>query len=59
MTQFVPAIKEGSGMENALQMHFVSKTSNAAGHIDDITLSEGTTIPPFLSCLPHLRSNQR
>jgi acetolactate decarboxylase len=38
MTPFVPAIKEGSGMENALHMHLVSKTSKAAGHIDDITL---------------------
>jgi len=41
LTQFAPAIKEGSGMENAIHIHLVSKTSKAAGHIDDITFGEG------------------
>lgn len=41
LTQFAPAIKEGSGMENAIHLHLVSRSSKAAGHIDDITLGEG------------------
>ncbi len=41
LTQFAPAIKEGSGMENAIHIHLVSRTSKAAGHIDDIILGEG------------------
>ena len=44
MTPFVPAIKEGSGMENALHMHLISKTSKAAGHIDDITFGDGMVL---------------
>ena len=44
MTPFVPAIKEGSGMENALHMHLVSKTSKASGHIDDITFGDGMVL---------------
>jgi acetolactate decarboxylase len=44
MTPFVPAIKEGSGMENAMHMHVVSKASKAAGHIDDMTLGDGTVL---------------
>jgi acetolactate decarboxylase len=44
LTQFAPAIKEGSGMENAIHIHLVSRTSKAAGHIDDITLGEGMVL---------------
>jgi acetolactate decarboxylase len=44
MTPFVPAIKEGSGMENAMHMHVVSKASKAAGHIDDLTLGDGMVL---------------
>ena len=44
LTQFAPAIKEGSGMENAIHIHLVSRTSKAAGHIDDLTLGEGTIL---------------
>jgi acetolactate decarboxylase len=44
LTQFAPAIKEGSGMENAIHIHLVSKTSKAAGHIDDITVGEGMVL---------------
>ncbi len=44
LTQFAPAIKEGSGMENALHIHLVSKTSKAAGHIDDITFGDGMVL---------------
>lgn len=40
LTQFAPAIKEGSGMENAIHIHLVSRASKAAGHIDDLTLGE-------------------
>jgi len=41
VTRFVPAIKEGSGMENAMHIHLVSRVSKAAGHIDDMTLGRG------------------
>jgi acetolactate decarboxylase len=41
LSQYAPAIKEGSGMENAIHIHLVSKTSKAAGHIDDITFGDG------------------
>lgn len=44
LTQFAPAIKEGSGMQNAIHIHLVSKTGKAAGHIDDITLGEGMVL---------------
>ncbi len=44
LTQFAPAIKEGSGMENAIHIHLVSRTSKAAGHIDDITMGEGMVL---------------
>ena len=44
LTQFAPAIKEGSGMTNAIHIHLVSKTSKAAGHIDDITLGENMVL---------------
>lgn len=44
LSQYAPAIKEGSGMENNIHIHLVSKTSKAAGHIDDITLAEGMTL---------------
>ncbi len=40
LTQYTPVIKEGSGMQNAIHIHLVSRTSKAAGHIDDITLGE-------------------
>ncbi len=36
-----PAFMEGSGVQNAIHIHLVSKTSKAAGHIDNITLGEG------------------
>ncbi len=44
LTQFAPAIKEGSGMENAIHIHLVSRVSKAAGHIDDLTLGPGTVL---------------
>jgi acetolactate decarboxylase len=44
LTQFTPVIKEGSGMENAIHIHFVSRTSKASGHIDDIILREGMVL---------------
>jgi len=44
LTKYTPVIKEGSGMENAIHIHLVSKTSKAAGHIDDITLGEGMVL---------------
>ncbi len=44
LTKYTPVIKEGSGMENAIHIHLVSRTSKAAGHIDDITLGEGMVL---------------
>jgi acetolactate decarboxylase len=44
LSQYAPAIKEGSGMMNAMHIHHVSRTSKASGHIDDITLSEGMVL---------------
>ena len=35
-----PAIKEGSGMKNAIHIHLVSRTSKASGHIDDLMLGK-------------------
>jgi len=44
LNQFSPAIKEGSGMENMIHIHLVSKNSKAAGHIDDITFGDGMVL---------------
>jgi acetolactate decarboxylase len=44
LTQYTPVIKEGSGMENAIHIHLISRTSKASGHIDDILLSEGMVL---------------
>ncbi len=44
LTQYTPVIKEGSGMENAIHIHLVSRTSKASGHIDDIILGEGMVL---------------
>gem|GEM_PF-801581 len=44
LTQFAPAIKEGSGMQNAIHIHLISRVSKAAGHIDDLTLGEGMVL---------------
>jgi acetolactate decarboxylase len=35
-----PAFMEGTGIQNSIHIHLVSKTSKAAGHIDNITLGE-------------------
>ncbi len=44
LTATTPVIKEGSGMQNAIHLHLVSRTSKAAGHIDDITLGDGMVL---------------
>jgi acetolactate decarboxylase len=44
LPKYTPVIKEGSGMENAIHIHLVSRTSKAAGHIDDITFGEGMVL---------------
>jgi acetolactate decarboxylase len=44
LPKYTSVIKEGSGMENNLHIHLVSKTSKAAGHIDDITFGEGMVL---------------
>lgn len=44
LTQYTPVIKEGSGMKNAIHIHLVSRTSRAAGHIDDLILGEGMVL---------------
>ncbi len=44
LTKYTPVIKEGSGMENAIHIHLVSRASKASGHIDDLTLGEGMVL---------------
>jgi acetolactate decarboxylase len=44
LPKYTPVIKEGSGRENAIHIHLISKTSKAAGHIDDITLGENMVL---------------
>jgi acetolactate decarboxylase len=44
LSQYAPAIKEGSGMKNAIHLHHVSRVSKASGHIDDITFGEGMVL---------------
>jgi acetolactate decarboxylase len=44
LSQYAPAIKEGSGMKNAIHIHLVSRTSKASGHIDDLTLGSDMTL---------------
>jgi acetolactate decarboxylase len=44
LSQYAPAIKEKSGIKNAIHIHFVSRTSKASGHIDDIILREGMVL---------------
>ena len=39
-----PAFMEGTGVQNAIHIHLVSKTGKAAGHIDNITLAEGMVL---------------
>ncbi|HXX53241.1 MAG TPA: acetolactate decarboxylase, partial [Thermodesulfovibrionales bacterium] len=35
-----PEFMEGTGVQNAIHIHHISKTGKAAGHIDNITLGE-------------------
>jgi acetolactate decarboxylase len=44
LAEYAPAIKEGSGIKNAIHIHLISRTSKASGHIDDITFGEGTML---------------
>ena len=44
LSPYAPAIKDGSGMKNAIHIHHVSRTSKASGHIDDITFGEGMVL---------------
>lgn len=44
LSQYAPAIKEGSGMKNAIHIHLVSRVSKASGHIDDLTLGKDMTL---------------
>lgn len=44
LPSYNPAIKEGSGIQNAIHIHLVTKSSKAAGHIDNITLGEGMVL---------------
>jgi hypothetical protein len=40
ISRHAPAIPPHSGRTNAIHIHFVSRVSQATGHIDDIALSE-------------------
>jgi acetolactate decarboxylase len=44
ISRLAPAIKEDSGIKNAIHIHLVSRTSSAAGHIDTITLGPDTVL---------------
>ena len=44
LPKYTPVIKEGSGIENVIHIHLISRTSKAAGHIDDITLGENMVL---------------
>ena len=44
ISEYAPGIKLGSGDKNAVHMHLVSRTTKAAGHIDDITFGKGVTL---------------
>jgi acetolactate decarboxylase len=44
ISQYAPATKPDSGAKNAVHMHFISRSSKAAGHVDDIALTEGMTL---------------
>ena len=44
LTATTPVIKEGTGMQNSIHIHLVSRANKASGHIDDITLGEGMVI---------------
>ncbi len=44
IADYAPAIKKGSGIKNVIHIHFVSRVSKAAGHIDDLTLGEGMVL---------------
>lgn len=44
LSQYAPAIKEGSGMKNAIHIHLVSRASKASGHIDDLVMGEGMVL---------------
>jgi acetolactate decarboxylase len=44
LSQYAPAIKEVSGMKNAIHIHHVSRTSKASGHIDDLVMGEGMVL---------------
>jgi acetolactate decarboxylase len=39
-----PEFMEGTGVQNAIHIHLVSKTGKTAGHIDNITLGEGMVL---------------
>lgn len=40
LPKYTPVIREGSGLQNAIHIHLVSRSGKAAGHIDDLTLGE-------------------
>lgn len=44
LTQYTPAIKEGSGIKNAIHIHLISRVSKASGHIDDLTLGKNMVL---------------
>jgi acetolactate decarboxylase len=44
LAEYAPAIKEGSGIKNAIHIHLITRTGKASGHIDDLTLGEGMVL---------------
>jgi acetolactate decarboxylase len=44
ISKYTPAITPQSGRTNAIHIHFVSRGSDATGHIDDLTLNGGMVL---------------
>jgi acetolactate decarboxylase len=44
VSKYAPAVTPESGRTNAIHIHFISRGSEATGHIDDITMSGGMVL---------------
>ncbi len=44
ISAYAPAIKRGSGIKNAVHMHFIAPKIGLAGHIDNIILGKGMVL---------------
>jgi acetolactate decarboxylase len=44
ISKYAPAVTPESGRTNAIHIHFISRASDATGHIDDITMDGGMVL---------------